>query len=347
MGRRIYHLQGTRDGDAVMLIGLVGTRQSGKDTVARYLKVKYGFTPVKLAASLKGFLFVTGQDVLAWLPEMSTETRRQLQQLGDKGRSCHQDLFVDFLFALAPDSRIVISDVRYPNEATAIKSKGGILVRLVRPISAKPSIVDFHPSEREADTIKPDFYLFNSGSLADLLSSVDVLLTQQLGIEPKPRAPRLYLSSNISDTKEAEDRLAYFAQVAQEHGFDPLNPLDYSDYSTYFDTLFRQDKTALDANKEIFLSNCHLLQNADCLLVLPYSPSFGIGGEVALAALLGLPIVVTAALDTPFPANPQTLLHPWLITLSNGHLYGTLSQALTALKTLFDPSCRIADTKGS
>ena len=43
------------------------------------------------------------------------------------------------LGSIKENEKIIITDVRFPNEAQAIKNKGGILIRVNRPI-----IVDFH-----------------------------------------------------------------------------------------------------------------------------------------------------------------------------------------------------------
>ena len=64
---------------------------------------------------------------------------------------------------------ILIHDVRFRNESEMIKRRRGVLILLQRPSTI---YLDNHRSETEFMGIKPDFYLFNNGSLEDLRNSV-------------------------------------------------------------------------------------------------------------------------------------------------------------------------------
>ena len=62
--------------------------------------------------------------------------RKLMQLLGtEAGRQIiHPNIWVNALFAdYEPDSKWIITDVRFPNEAKAIKEKGGIMIRINRP----------------------------------------------------------------------------------------------------------------------------------------------------------------------------------------------------------------------
>jgi hypothetical protein len=69
---------------------------------------------------------------------------------------------------------VVISDVRFPNEAEFITSRGGIVVRVLRSTTpaARP-----HASEAHTDTLPVTTELLNFGSEATLLDQVDRLIT--------------------------------------------------------------------------------------------------------------------------------------------------------------------------
>ena len=63
----------------------------------------------------------------------------------------------------------LITDTRFPNEASAIKDKGGILLKVTRP-GVGP--INDHPSETALNQWKFDYEIQNNGSLEDLINSV-------------------------------------------------------------------------------------------------------------------------------------------------------------------------------
>ena len=62
-------------------------------------------------------------------------------------------------------ARVVITDVRFPNEADAVKQHHGIVVRVERPGLVPPNN---HPSERSMETYTFDGHLRNDGTIEDL-----------------------------------------------------------------------------------------------------------------------------------------------------------------------------------
>lgn len=100
------------------------------------------------------------------------DLREFLQLLGTEvGRNLISDnVWVDATFARIErecglDADIVITDTRFPNEADAIRQRGGYLVRVDRP-GVGP--VNEHPSETSLEGYKFDYYALNNGTLADL-----------------------------------------------------------------------------------------------------------------------------------------------------------------------------------
>lgn len=70
----------------------------------------------------------------------------------------------------------IVTDVRFPNEADAIKSKGGIVIRIERPsiITETPST---HESETALDSYKNfDCLLINDGTLEDLKDKLNATI---------------------------------------------------------------------------------------------------------------------------------------------------------------------------
>ncbi len=75
-------------------------------------------------------------------------------------------------------SKWAVTDVRFPNEAQAIRAAGGLVIKVVRPSLGVPT--DEHPSETSVDLVYADITIVNDGTLDDLALSVHSLVI------PKP-----------------------------------------------------------------------------------------------------------------------------------------------------------------
>jgi hypothetical protein len=141
-----------------MIIGVCGFIGAGKDTVADYLTNFHGFRRESFANSLKDAVAqVFGWDriMLEGRTKQAREWREQvdpwwserlnmpnltprwvLQYWGTEvcRKSFHDDIWIAALENKLRNSTddIVISDCRFPNEISSIKSAGGIVVRVVR-----------------------------------------------------------------------------------------------------------------------------------------------------------------------------------------------------------------------
>lgn len=167
-----------------ILIGLTGRAGSGKDTAADHLVREYGFERAAFADVLRTMLeaMFTEVDVdyahlyephLKNTPiaELGMVSARELMQtLGTEwGRRCNGPdwwlRLTERRLGLAAGGspvhdRIVITDVRFPNEAEWIKRRGGMLVQLHRETAAP---VRAHESERHFSDMRVDLTLFNNG----------------------------------------------------------------------------------------------------------------------------------------------------------------------------------------
>lgn len=108
--------------------------------------------------------------------DLIPEVRRLLQRIGDEaGRQIHgENTWIDPAMKKITAHRlvgrpVVVSDVRYANEAIALRESGFTLVKIVRPSVERESLTDSHASEVETDTLSPDVTLENSGTVEDLL----------------------------------------------------------------------------------------------------------------------------------------------------------------------------------
>ncbi|MEU3050904.1 hypothetical protein ABZ705_31150 [Streptomyces sp. NPDC006984] len=112
-------------------------------------------------------------DTYGWseVKERYEEVRQMLQRLGTEGGRAilGEDVWVDALFRDYEiwDRPTVITDVRFPNEAQAIKRRGGLVVQVVRP-GVNPIQDSAHISERALDGWTFDAQLVNDGTEAQL-----------------------------------------------------------------------------------------------------------------------------------------------------------------------------------
>ena len=180
------------------LVGLIGRARSGKDTAAAALVEERGFTRLAFAdplreialaldpfvgspalpgdlAPFRGVRLSTAIDALGWERAKDTipEVRRLLQRLGTEGGRAvlGENVWVDAAFAkvTATDGPVVFTDVRFPNEADAIREAGGLLLRVVRPGVAP---VAAHASETALDGYEVDADVWNDGTVADLHATI-------------------------------------------------------------------------------------------------------------------------------------------------------------------------------
>tara|TARA_R110000796_G_scaffold1672_8_gene6909 strand:- start:141 stop:758 length:618 start_codon:yes stop_codon:yes gene_type:complete len=104
--------------------------------------------------------------------------RKILQLLGtEAGRQIiHPNIWVNALFAnFATNSKWIVTDVRFPNEANIIKEKGGIMIRINRP-GTESHCGGQHLSETSLDAYdKFDYVIENDGTVQDLIDKVKSL----------------------------------------------------------------------------------------------------------------------------------------------------------------------------
>lgn len=138
------------------LIGIVGKMGSGKDTLAETLMAHNPrVARIALADGVKNLATALfdlnpeqaygSQEAKARIDERWEKSPRQLLQLfgTEVGRACHKDVWVRYLLreikaresaAPTPEAPVwVVPDVRFPNEADAIRAAGGVVVRIFRP----------------------------------------------------------------------------------------------------------------------------------------------------------------------------------------------------------------------
>jgi hypothetical protein len=162
-----------------MLIGLCGRKRCGKDTVADYLVQHYGFVKMTLADPLKSAimaifglshdqLYGESKDIID--PYWNMTPRHVLQYIGTE---CIREQFgkdhphigsniwtmsLGKRLDALPGQNIVISDIRFANEAHLVREHNGIMMRIDRPSLTE---MDAHVSENSYSDIRVDHILTN------------------------------------------------------------------------------------------------------------------------------------------------------------------------------------------
>jgi len=136
------------------IIGFTGLSGSGKSYAASVVQECY---PAYRLFSFAHEIKRLARYYMSWDGKKDQRGRKLLQDLGMAGRAYYPQLWVSFM---PPDRLLVIDDVRFLNEAEAIREEGGIVIR-VRRFGVNP--MD-HVSETEQEQINPDFTLINDGS---------------------------------------------------------------------------------------------------------------------------------------------------------------------------------------
>lgn len=176
-----------------MIIGLGHKARAGKDTIGLYLEDHRHFNRTAFAASLKEAVKIiygwTDDHVYGHLKEVvdpfwNATPRDVLQKFGTE--ACRNNLRNDIwvksvekrLLDVGMDKDWVITDVRFPNEADAIKAWGGIVLKVHRPAELREAIATKeHISETALDDYpRWDGIIRNDSDLNTLFARTDEII---------------------------------------------------------------------------------------------------------------------------------------------------------------------------
>ncbi|RTQ48100.1 hypothetical protein EJV47_16815 [Hymenobacter gummosus] len=178
----------------IQLIGLAGKRGSGKDTVAhlvRELQPGRGWQIRSFGDAIKGVCAVLAGETTApyytqpgkaeLVPTYGLTRGELLQQVGAALRAWRGPVWIEALLANLPaEAPVIVADLRFPDEAEALRARGGVVWRLEGdPLGQRGDGTrdDNHPSETALDDY-PHYaaVLRNEGSVAALRAQVQRLL---------------------------------------------------------------------------------------------------------------------------------------------------------------------------
>ena len=173
------------------LIGITGKARSGKDSAAKYLWTQYGFSRIAFADPLKeaAQAMFGLSDRQAWddelkevvIPHWNMAPRQMFQKEGtEAGRNVFGgDLWIKrfmLTYNLLKDTDdIIVPDVRFDNEAEALRSLGGIIIEVRRGQAGLSGSAGAHVSESGL-SLPADYVIENEGTLEELHEKFEAIV---------------------------------------------------------------------------------------------------------------------------------------------------------------------------
>lgn len=184
-----------------MLIGLHGRARAGKDTVADILCRHHGYVRLAFATPLKDMLIagglcrredLDGPNKEEPLPHLGVSPRHLMQTLGTEwGRKMiRPDLWILRVDQILQQywkftKQIVVTDVRFPDEAEYLCRLGGEIWHVVRPLPS--NVTALHVSEHGIPVVvNQDSVVDNDGGLEQLADTVKRALNGEHRITGEP-----------------------------------------------------------------------------------------------------------------------------------------------------------------
>jgi len=172
-----------------LLIGLTGLKGSGKDTAADVL-ILQGWSKVMMAGPLKDMLAALlryqgasehtidralNGDFKERASDLYLRGRTPRHAMVTLGTEWGRNLISEDIWIAAAKRRIgitpgsvVVTDVRFPNEAYMVRDLGGYLIRIERPGLEAAD----HPSENQVLAMPVDLILTNDADVATLQAKI-------------------------------------------------------------------------------------------------------------------------------------------------------------------------------
>ena len=174
-----------------MKIALLGKMGSGKSTCAQYLKEKYNFEIHSFGSPVKKFAKEIFND--------NTKNRSLIQDFAQKVKEIDPNVWVNYLINNVDfDKKIVVDDLRFPNEFEILKNNGFIIIKLdiskefqeLRLKTTYPDNFQIHLNRRNdisesfTDVLEHDYiYKVDSNNIKNLYSFLDSIIDKYFSIK--------------------------------------------------------------------------------------------------------------------------------------------------------------------
>ncbi|MET7939646.1 hypothetical protein [Streptomyces sp. NPDC005302] len=191
-------------------IGIIGRAQHGKDTAGKFFVDGHGYRRVALADPLKEAALALDSLIpvhdgqywrlaslvrsLGWerIKDMYPEVRRTLQHLGAAMRAVDSEIWLRAALAKTQEANdagvpVVITDVRYRNEAESLKRAGFHLIHIHRPGVPKLD----HESEGALGWADAHFTVVNNGDIPQLHGRLESIWGEIYALESARHLARI------------------------------------------------------------------------------------------------------------------------------------------------------------
>jgi len=186
------------------IIGIIGKKRSGKNTIGDYLVKNHNYVEYALANPIKyaimamfGFtnnqLWGSEEDRETIDPRWGISPRRMMQIIGTElfqydihkhtkegelpfGKTIwvHKfKLWYEEELIKNPNIKVVITDIRFKHELEALKELNAYVIKTIRPES---NLIDEHISEKELEDLNPDEFIINDGTLEELYKKIEDII---------------------------------------------------------------------------------------------------------------------------------------------------------------------------
>jgi len=182
-----------------ILVGITGRARVGKDTAAGFLAENFGLVQYAMAGPIKDALAAMGFDRRVYddpqikeivIDGLGVSYRKMAQTLGTEwGRSIHKDFWLilatrNFLMLDKKYLGMVVSDIRFENEAAWVREAGGLVIHIAGPQRSDFAIDGAgHASEAGVERVQGDVVVTNTGSPTFMYGQISALFHHTFGVE--------------------------------------------------------------------------------------------------------------------------------------------------------------------
>jgi len=183
------------------LIGMTGFKRSGKDTGAKYLIENHGYIRYAFADALKSAcseIFMLSEEQRDGNEKETPDSRwgglsarkifqifgtdimrdrlgecfPELKELSNHLWTYRFELWYNDLLKKNPDARVIVTDLRFPNEEEVLRRYNAYVIKVNRK---EVTSIDTHPSEMGILKINEDALLTNDTTIEEYYQSIEDL----------------------------------------------------------------------------------------------------------------------------------------------------------------------------